>query len=62
MTENFHIVIEVKKTDDGTFIRAHIDGAEAPDVSMTRALVQRVLNRLLAFVVAGEIRGEPKGD
>jgi hypothetical protein len=53
MTEDFHITIDVKRTEGGTFVRASIDGVEAADTDATRALVARVVLLLAAFSFGG---------
>lgn len=42
VSEDFYITIEVKRTADGTFIRAFLDGHEAQDDETQRALVEKV--------------------
>ena len=44
-----HIAIEGERTDDGTFVRAFIDGVESHDDDTTRALVRKAMFAVSSF-------------
>ena len=49
VSEDFLITIEVKRTADGTFIRAFLDGNEAQDDVTQRELVAHVLGVIVMY-------------
>lgn len=51
--DRWHITIEVKRTDDGTFVRAFIDGVESHDDETTRALVRKAMFAVSGFALKG---------
>lgn len=53
-SEDWHIVIEVKRTNGELWVKASIDGVEAQTVEVSKALVSRVLFGLINFATKGD--------